>query len=138
MSKPIRQFLKRYNSVLSYLFFGFCTTAVNVAVYAFCEKTVNLPVAVSTVIAWVVAVSFAFVTNKAFVFRSKSWSKTVAVREAISFFLCRVATGVFDLFFMIVTVDLLDWSGSAMKLLSNMVVIVLNYIASKFVIFKRR
>ena len=138
MASGVMRLLVRHKAVLAYLFFGVCTTAVNVAVYALFEKAVGLPVAASTTIAWVVAVSFAFITNKMFVFKSKSWHKNVALREAASFFLCRIAIGVFDLVFMIVTVDLLCFSGTAMKLLSNVAVIVMNCVASKLVILKRR
>lgn len=138
MASGVMRVLVHHKAVLAYLFFGVCTTAVNVAVYALFEKALGLPVAASTIIAWIVAVSFAFITNKMFVFESKSWHKSIALREAASFFLCRVATGVFDLVFMIVTVDLLCFSGTAMKLLSNVAVIVMNYVASKLVIFKRR
>ena len=138
MASGLMRLLVRHKAVLAYLFFGVCTTAVNVAVYALCEKALAVPVAASTVIAWVVAVFFAFVTNKIFVFESKSWRKSTALREAASFFLCRALTGVFDLVFMIVTVDLLGFSGTAMKLLSNVAVIVMNYVASKLVIFKNK
>ena len=138
MTSGVMRLLVHHKAVLAYLFFGVCTTAVNVTVYALFEKALGLPVAASTIIAWVVAVSFAFITNKVFVFESKSWHKSIALHEATSFFLCRVATGVFDLAFMIVTVDLLGFSGTAMKLLSNVAVIVMNYVASKLVIFKKQ
>lgn len=127
----------RYKHVLAYVFFGVCTTAVNVIVYFLCARLMGLNTAWSTILAWFFAVLFAFLTNKSLVFGSKSWERSLLIREIAAFYLCRLATGVIDLATMILTVDVLGWNDMLMKFVSNVIVIVLNYVASRFIIFKK-
>ncbi len=134
----LKKLLLKNRCVLAYLFFGVCTTVVNIVAYYICAHPLKFSTGVSTVIAWLLAVIFAFLTNKSWVFGSKSWEKKVLLRELISFFSCRLATGVLDLFIMLVTVDMLRWNDVAMKVISNLIVIVLNYVASKLIIFRKR
>ena len=84
---------KRYKGVIAYLFFGVCTTVVNIISYYICAHWLYFSTIVSTAAAWVLAVIFAFVTNKLFVFESRSWEREVLAKEVSSFFLCRAATG---------------------------------------------
>lgn len=127
----------RYKHMLAYVFFGVCTTAVNVFVYFLCARLMGLNTAWSTILAWFFAVLFAFLTNKSLVFGSKSWERSLLIRELSAFYLCRLATGVIDLVTMILTVDVLGWNDVLMKFVSNVIVIVLNYVASRFIIFKK-
>jgi putative flippase GtrA len=90
------------------------------------------------VIAWVLAVAFAYFTNKIWVFESKSWKWSVLKREISAFVSCRLATGILDIVIMYVCVDLLHWHAMLMKILSNILVIILNYVFSKLVIFKKK
>ncbi len=83
------------------------------------------------------AVIFAFLTNKVWVFESKSWERKLLINELGSFFICRAASGVADLIIMLITVDILDWNELMMKLFSNTLVIILNYVASKLFVFKK-
>ncbi len=123
------------NNVLSYLFFGVLTVCVNTIAYFIFAHILKFSTVISTIISWFLAATFAFVTNKAWVFESKSWDKYTLLKEATKFYLCRLVTGVLDVAIMFVFVDLLFWNDMLVKVLSNVVVIVLNYIASKFVIF---
>lgn len=132
-----KNFFVRYKSIIFYLFFGVCTTMVNFFVYFLCAYPLHFPMWISTIIAWSLAVTFAFVTNKKWVFESGSWEKNVIIGEAISFFLCRLMTGGMDLVIMFVCVGFMGWNDLVMKILSNVLVIVFNYIASKMVIFKK-
>lgn len=127
----------RYKHMLAYVFFGVCTTAVNVIVYFLCARLMGLNTAWSTILAWFFAVLFAFLTNKSLVFGSKSWERSLLIREIAAFYLCRLATGVIDLATMILTVDVFGWNDMLMKFVSNVIVIVLNYVASRFIIFKK-
>ncbi len=122
----------------AYLLFGVCTTAVNTVSYYICARWFNFPTAAGTAAAWVLAVVFAFVTNKLFVFESRSWKREVLVKEVSSFFLCRAATGGLDIVIMYVGVDRMGLFDVGVKVLSNVVVIILNYVASKWMIFKKR
>ena len=89
-------------------------------------------------IAWVVAVLFAFFTNKPFVFQSNDWTWQVLCPEFLKFVGCRVISGVFETLFLGLTVDLLSWHGLVMKIIVSVIVVILNYIASKWLVFKKK
>ena len=132
------ELLRRYKSQILYLFFGGCTTLVNVAVYGLCAHMANLSTTLSTVIAWALSVLFAYLTNRTWVFESRARTAPDVLREMGYFFLCRLATGALDLAIMYVCVDRLGLPDMPVKLLSNVVVIVLNYVASKLFIFAKK
>ena len=128
--------LVRYRFIIMYGIFGVLTTVINVIAYYVSYTLAGIPNVASTVIAWVLAVLFAFVTNKLWVFESKSLDPVVVKREVTSFFACRFATGLLDVAVMFVTVDLMGLNATICKIASNFMVIVLNYVASKVFIFK--
>ena len=128
----------RYRDVIPYLFFGVCTTLVNMAAYWLAAYPLGLSVAASTVIAWVLAVLFAYVTNRRWVFHSDACTTSEILREMASFFSCRLATGLLDLGCMFLFVDVLHWNDLLIKALDNALVVVLNYVASKLLIFRKR
>lgn len=136
--KAILALLQKYRDIIAYLFFGAVTTLVNLVVYYLCYEVWGMRNTPSVIIAWVIAVLTAFLTNKPFVFRSHDWSPKVLLPEAASFFGCRVGTGVLELVLMYITVDLLGLSGMLMKLLVNIIVIVLNYVGSKLLVFRKK
>lgn len=133
----IKEIIKKYREILSYLFFGGATTVINVAIYHVCYNMLDIGNSISTVIAWFVSVAFAFVTNKIFVFESRSaeWNKTL--KEAMAFFGCRIGSGALELGIMYFFVDVLFFNGTIMKLITNIIVIVLNFVFSKLFIFKK-
>ena len=135
--REIWNLYRKYKGIISYLFFGVCTTLINMIIYQLCYQSLQISNIVSTIIAWILAVLFAFVTNKMFVFESKSWVMKVLRHELLSFFGCRLLTGILDVVVMFIAVDIFAWNALLWKLLSNILVIVLNYIASKFLIFKK-
>lgn len=128
----------QYKSPILYLFFGGCTTLINIGVYELLYQAIHVFNAISTAAAWLAAVIFAFITNKLFVFESRHTSAKESVREAISFFGCRAATGILDLVIMVLAVDLLHWNSLLWKIISNVLVILINYVASKWLIFKKK
>ena len=129
--------LEKYWDILSYLFFGVLTTAVNYLVYLPCYNLLRLSAALSNVIAWVVAVAFAYLTNKPWVFKSHDWSRQTVIPELIRFVGCRIGSGLLETGIIFLTVDLLCWNGNVMKLLTSVLVVVLNYIGSKLLVFKK-
>ena len=133
----IRELIHKYADVLVYLFFGVLTTAVNYLVYLPCFNLIHFSAAVSNVIAWVAAVIFAYMTNKPFVFKSHDWSAKTVVPELTKFVGSRVLSGAMETVIIYLTVDLLCWNGNVMKLLSSVLVVVFNYIASKLLVFKK-
>ena len=133
----LKAMVEKHRDVLLYLFFGVLTTVVNYVVYLPCYNVLGLSGSVSNVIAWVGAVAFAYVTNKPFVFRSHDWSEKTVIPELTKFVGCRIGSGALETAIILVTVDWLGWNGNAMKLLTSVLVVVLNYIGSKLLVFRK-
>ena len=89
-------------------------------------------------ISWVVSVAFAFLTNKPFVFRSHDWSAKVVWPELVKFVGCRVGSGVMETVILFVTVDTLRWNGNIWKLVTSVLVVVVNYVGSKLLVFRNK
>ena len=138
MIQKIKDLFVRYWEVLSYLIFGVLTTAVNYLVYLPVYNLVGLSAALSNAIAWVVAVAFAYLTNKPFVFKSHDWSAKTVIPELTKFVGCRVASGAAETLILLFTVDILHWNGNLWKLVTSVLVVVMNYIASKLVVFRKK
>ena len=126
----------KYKSVLMYLFFGVCTTGMNVVSYWLFYTFLSFSNVVSTILSWVISVLFAYITNKLWVFESRSFDKQVLLQEIPTFFGARLLSGVIDLGIMFVFVDILFFPAMIVKIISNVFVVIFNYIASKLVIFK--
>lgn len=131
----MRQLLDKYRDVIPYIVFGVCTTMVNIAAYWICSHLLELSVMPSTVIAWILAVLFAYLTNRKWVFNSEANGLTSVLKEIFLFFGCRLATGFVDWSIMLLFVDWLLFNDMIVKTCANIVVIILNYIASKLIIF---
>lgn len=119
--------------IFSYLLFGVLTTLVNIILFAVLSRVLNIGTIISNVVAWFLSVLFAYVTNRRWVFQSKEEN---AVKEAAAFFSGRIGTGILDTILMFVSVDILAWHDIIMKIFSNVIVVILNYIISKFFVFK--
>ncbi len=137
MISKIREWIVHYWDILSYLVFGVLTTVVNYLVYLPVYNLLGLSAALSNMIAWVVAVAFAYLTNKPFVFKSHDWSMKSVIPELSKFVGCRIASGAVETVILLVTVDLLCWNGNLWKVITSVLVVVLNYFASKFLVFKK-
>ncbi|MBQ3504665.1 MAG: GtrA family protein [Oscillospiraceae bacterium] len=137
MKGRILVFLRRHYDILTYLVFGVLTTVVNFLVYFPCYNLLGLPAVVSNLIAWVVAVSFAYLTNKPFVFRSNDWSAKTVIPELVKFVGCRMASGAAESGIIWLTVDILMWNGNIWKIITSVLVVVLNYIGSKLIVFRK-
>ena len=138
MIQRIKELLVKYKALILYGVFGVLTTIINIVAYTLCYNRLGISNVVSNIIAWIFAVLVAFVTNKIWVFESKSMEAKILLHELISFFGCRIATGVLDLAIMYVTVDQLSFNSTLMKCISNVIVILSNYVASKLLIFKNK
>ena len=133
----VRKLINKYWDILSYLFFGFLTTIVNFLVYFPLYNWFSFSAAVSNAIAWVFAVAFAYLTNKPFVFKSHDWSKETVIPELTKFVGCRIGSGVLETAIIWLTVDILRRSGNLMKILVSVLVVILNYIGSKWLVFAK-
>lgn len=134
----IKSIYIKYRHLIIYLFFGALTTAVNFLVYYplynFCVVSAFL----SNIIAWFVAVIVAFLTNKPFVFQSKDWSVKVTAPEFAKFFVSRIGSGFLETVAVFLFVDVGQLNGNIFKIVISIVVIVLNYLTSRFFVFKKR
>lgn len=133
--------------VLTYIFFGVLTTVVNTLAFELFYNDLGLTSAIAKCIAFAFAVLFAFVTNKLFVFRSKSWAKNVVSKEFSAFFLTRLGAFLLELGALsfcdyvlhvgsqsLFGIDGVRIAQFALSLIS----VILNYIFSKFLIFKKK
>lgn len=134
----MKKIFEKYADVISYLFFGVLTTAVNYLVYLPCLYWFGLDAWLSNVLAWIVSVGFAFLTNKPFVFKSHDWSWSVVWPELTKFGGCRIGSGVLETVIIWLCVDWLGWNGAVMKIITAVLVIVLNYFGSKYMVFKKK
>ena len=128
--------VKKHWDIVSYLFFGVLTTVVNYIVYLPCYNLLSFSAAISNMIAWIAAVAFAYLTNKPFVFRSHDWSAKTVIPELSKFVGARIASGVLETGIIFLTVDFLRWNGNVMKLVTSVLVVIINYVASKLLVFR--
>ena len=135
--EKLKQLWKKHKELILYVFFGGCTTLINIISYFACRELMYLPVVPADVLAWLVSVIFAYVTNKLFVFESKSWRLMLVLKEGAAFLAARVFSLGVDVAILYVTVTVLGWWELPMKVLANVVVIVINYIFSKWIIFRK-
>ena len=135
--QKLRELAKKYRDILSYLFFGSLTTVVNYLVYYPLLNWAQLSAAVSNVIAWSVSVAFAYLTNKPFVFKSYDWSAKTVLPELTSFVGYRIGSGLLETAIIFICVDVLTWNGNIMKLITSVLVVILNYVTSKLLVFKK-
>lgn len=143
----------KYKEIISYVFFGVLTTVVNLLVFKLFDRILgsNLYL-VTNVIAWIAAVVFAYITNKLWVFESKSWKADVVIKELVGFFGARVLSlGIEEagLWLMIDIMHFENIKGFEIfsfkfdgnfiaKLIMQVVVVIMNYIFSKFLIFTKK
>lgn len=163
LGKLVDKFFTR--EIITYIIFGVLTTAVNLVTFyifkkifisigwegvfnkllgsAGWDKALELlgsgtDYLDATVIAWTVAVIFAFVTNKLIVFESKSWKPAVAGKEFVGFIGARLFSLLVEIVFMFVMVTLLKWNDFVAKFIVQVIVVILNYVFSKLLIFKNK
>lgn len=128
--------IQNCKDIAPYIVFGILTTIVNIVVYCILVHVLGFKVLCGTVFAWVISVLFAYLTNRKWVFESVTSTKYEIIKELISFFTCRLMTGVLDWICMFVFVDLLNCRDLMIKIIANFIVVICNYLASKFIIFK--
>ncbi len=128
---------------ISYIVFGVLTTVVSIVSYEAVKRLISrgkeptqLKINIATVSSWVLAVAFAFVTNKLFVFQSSSLEAGVVIRELSAFVGARLLSLGFEIVWMNITTAVLKWNDSICKIAAQFVIVVLNYIFSKLFIFK--
>ena len=139
--EKIKELIKKEctKEVILYIVFGLLTTLVSLVTYKLCVVTFlnaenALQLQIANIIAWIVSVAFAYVTNRKFVFESKNSNK---LQEASKFVTSRIATLLMDMLIMFIGVTLLKFNDGIIKLISQVVIIVANYVFSKIFVFKK-
>lgn len=140
MKQELKEFIKskKFREMFLYLFFGGLTTVINISVYFVCYYYLKISNTAGNVAAWILAVLFAYITNKLWVFGSRAHDKKTVLREMSQFFGCRLGTGLLELAIMYLCVDVLAYNAGTMKIITNVIVIILNYAASKLLIFVKK
>ena len=125
---------KKYKEIINYLIFGGLTTLISIITYALFAKVFHIDYLISNVLSWVLAVLFAYITNKIFVFESKSKKN---IKEITSFFFFRVVSLIMEMIILYVFVDMLHIDDLVTKIIAQVIVIVSNYVFSKVFVFKK-
>lgn len=128
----------KYEEVWLYLIFGVLTTLINFVVYLALTDGLGVNFMVSNVFAFIGAVLFAYVTNKIWVFKNRNFELKYLLGEIAKFFSARIVSFGMDMTIMYVFVEILSMNDLVIKIFSNILVIILNYILSKFLIFAKK
>jgi len=135
----LKGYYLKYKQIINYLIFGALTTLVNFVSYILFTKIFHIDEVLSSGLAWVVAVTFAYIVNKLFVFESKTNGTKELFKEFVSFIGCRVFSGITcDVGTFALMVKVLHINDIISKLVTQIMVIVLNYILSKVVVFRKK
>ena len=125
----------KYKEIINYLIAGFLTLIVSISSYALLSKILHIYYIISNIVSWILAVIFAYYVNRKFVFKSTS-IKREKVYEIINFFKYRVLSLIIETILMYLLVDIILINDLVSKVIVQIIVIILNYIFSKFLIFK--
>ena len=122
----------KYDKIFSYAIFGILTTVINLLIFYFLSEKFKIDIMISTVVAWIVAVGFAYITNKKYVFESKHNKQLI---EVLKFYISRLFTGWLDLIGVYIFIKLLSFKAMPTKILLNILIIILNFVCSKYFVF---
>ncbi len=140
----ILELYKKYRELIVYFITGVLTTLVNWIAYALFAEVFGWSIAVSNGVAWVVAVIFAYVVNKLWVFQSYSWELGFVIKECFLFISARILTGIVEIVGVPLLVNLglnqpfLGVKGMWSKIVISVVVMILNYVFSKLIVFRTK
>lgn len=129
----MKNLIQKNKEVIMYLIFGVLTTVVNIIVYYIFNDVLHVHYMISNVIAWIISVLFAYITNRKYVFVSSDDS---IIHELTKFVGARVSTGIMDMVVMWLLVDVIHINSMIAKIISNVLVIISNYVLSKLFVFK--
>lgn len=132
------ELLKKYKEILLYLVFGVLTTIISLVIFFLLTKTIldssnAVQLQLANIISWIISVLFAYFTNSKYVFNGK-----ISFKELSKFASARISTLIVDMIIMFVFVSLLKFNSDIIKIFDQVVVIVLNYILSKILVFKKK
>lgn len=137
MKKLLERLLLQYKELIIYGICGVLTTLVNYAIYFVCTKLFSIHYIAGNIIAWVFSVAFAYLVNKIYVFASLDWSGRKLLKEIWQFVAARIFSGVAETALLIIFVDRMGYRDSVIKVIAGILVIIMNYVLSKWIIFKK-
>lgn len=132
----MKKLLIKYKQQLFYTLFGTISTIIDIGVYQLCFLVFDIPNVVSNIIAWFVYVTFSFITNKIWVYESRSMKPAILLREGVAYYIGRGVSLIFGTAIMIFGVDYMKWDSFVTKLISDVFVTIINY-GFGFLVFKR-
>lgn len=137
----MKKLYHKYEEIINYLIFGILTTLVSIITYLFFANILftvknDLTVQISNVLSWICAVTFAYITNRKYVFKSQTKGKK-QIKETINFFLARLFSLIIDMLMMYILFSVIHMDDTIAKIIVQVVVVILNYILSKIIIFKK-
>lgn len=137
--KKIKELYIKYKEIINYLIFGVLTTIVSFVVYIIFAKGLKFDEIISNIISWIISVLFAYITNKIFVFESKNTSKKETLKELSKFYMARIVSGILgDIGLFVLMVKVFEINDIFSKLFTQIIVIILNYIFSKWLVFRKK
>ncbi len=134
----LEPFYKKHKEVLLYLFFGGLTFVISVATYAYFNVVLGLNELVANIISWVVAVLFAFVTNRIWVFSAPTKTVVELIKQMVSFVGGRVITLILEEIILLIFITWLGFPSMVVKIVAQVIVIVSNYVISKLFVFRTK
>ena len=139
MKENIKELYLKYKEVINYLVFGVLAMFVNFGSYYVFARMLSIDEVISSGLSWFCSVLFAYITNKIFVFDSKTNTAKEFLKEIISFFLARILSGILcDVGTFALMVKVLNINDMIAKVVTQVMVVIVNYILSKFFIFKNK
>ena len=136
--EKISKLFKQYKEIISYLFFGGCTTLVSIVVFWYFSGVLDLNEHPANIISWIAAVMFAFLTNRIWVFNAPTKTPLEFVKQMLSFYAGRLLTLLLEEIILLVFVTVMNLNEMAIKIMAQFVVIVLNYVISRLFIFGKK
>ncbi len=137
--KKIKELYIRYKEIINYLIFGVLATAVKFGTYIIFSRLFNLDEVLSSGLSWFCAVSFAYITNKIFVFDSKTTTFIQTLKEVFMFFIARILSGILcDVGTFALMVKIFHINDIIATIVTQAMVIIMNYILSKTVVFSKK
>lgn len=129
--------MTKKNEIILYIIFGILTTLINIISYALFTRVIMLDTYISNIIAWILSVLFAYITNRKYVFKIDNYKLSNKIKELLSFYGLRIVSLIIDMFIMYILINLINIDDLISKIITNIFVIVVNYLFSKYLIFNK-
>ncbi len=132
----MKKLMIKYKPQLYYMLFGIFTTIIDIGVYQLCFLSLGIPNILSNTIAWFISVAFSFITNKIWVYGSRSMRAKTIIKEGFAYYTGRGVSLIAGTAIMVVCIDFMKLNSWIVKIVSNIFVVIINY-GFGFFVFKR-